>query len=277
MKELIEYLRSRAETGLLDWNAQVEAAEKYSFTMARVEEMALKEGILPVRYLRNGSTISREQQFRLFQSSVAVVGCGGLGGYVIEELARLGVGRLTIIDYDFFEEHNLNRQLFSSMENLGQAKVSAAVKRVKKINPAVTVKIIEEKFDILKGLEMLSEAHVAADALDGISVRLELADVCDRLKIPLVHGAIAGWYGQVLTQLPGEKSLETLYRKSVVDTGKEKELGNLPFTPAIVASLQAAEICKVLLNQGSLLSGRVLHIDLLEMEFEEVPLSSIFT
>lgn len=117
---------------------------------------------------------------------------------------------------------------------------------------------------------MLSGAQVVADALDGISVRLELAEVCEQLKLPLVHGAIAGWYGQVLTQLPGEKSLETLYGKSVVDTGKEKELGNLPFTPAVVASLQAAEVCEVLLNQGSLLRGRVLHIDLLEMQFEEV-------
>ncbi len=272
MRELIGYLHSRAEAGLLPWNVQVEAAQKYSLTVGQVEEKALKEGLLPVRYLRNGSTISPQQQLRLFQSRAAVVGCGGLGGYVIEELARLGVGQLTIMDYDHFEEHNLNRQLFSSMDTLGKSKVIAAVDRVKRINPAVTVNGIEGKFDIIKGPEMLSGAKVVVDALDGISVRLELAEVCDQLKVPLVHGAIAGWYGQVLTQFPGENSMKILYGKSVVDKGKEKELGNLPFTPAVVASLQAAEVCKVLLNQGSLLRGRVLHIDLLEMEFEEVPL-----
>ncbi|UNC91013.1 HesA/MoeB/ThiF family protein [Candidatus Contubernalis alkaliaceticus] len=272
MEDLAGYLHSRADAGHLPWTVQVEAAQKYSHTLGQVEETALREGLLPFRYLRNGSTISPKQQLRLFQSRVTVVGCGGLGGYVIEELSRLGVGRLTVIDHDIFEEHNLNRQLFSNMETLDRSKVSAAVERIKLINPAVTVKGIEGKFSKIKGPEMILDSQVVADALDGISIRLELAEVCKQLKVPLVHGAIAGWYGQVLTQFPGENSLETLYGKSIVDKGREKELGNLPFTPALVASLQAAEVCKVLLNVGSLLRGRVLYIDLLDMEFEEVPL-----
>ena len=89
----------------------------------KVEEMALAQGIIPVRYQRNLNAISIEEQYCcLAKSRVAVVGCGGLGGYVIEELARLGVGFITAWDYDCFEEHNINRQLNAQLNNLGQSK-----------------------------------------------------------------------------------------------------------------------------------------------------------
>ena len=78
-------------------------------------------------------------QLRLFRSRVAVIGCGGLGGYLIEQLARLGVGTLVLVDPDVFEEHNLNRQLLSSPAHLGIPKVDVARERVAAINPAVTV------------------------------------------------------------------------------------------------------------------------------------------
>src|SRR6185369_3162533 len=104
-----------------------------------VEEVALDRGILPARYQRNRKAISVQDQLTLFRSRVAVIGCGGLGGYVVEELARLGVGTIVVIDPDVFEEHNLNRQLFSSPANLDTAKVEAAAKRIGEVNPAVNL------------------------------------------------------------------------------------------------------------------------------------------
>jgi len=139
METLPVFIRDHADGELLSWMYQVKAAKRFGLTIAHVEEAALERGILPARYQRNRNIISVSDQLKLFRSSVAVIGCGGLGGYIVEELARLGVGKIVVIDFDVFEEHNLNRQLFSSPAHLGTAKVAAAAKRIGEINPAVTL------------------------------------------------------------------------------------------------------------------------------------------
>jgi molybdopterin/thiamine biosynthesis adenylyltransferase len=270
MEKLRDFLRALAEGDLLSWHHQSFAANYFGMSLAQVERIALESGILPARYQRNRKTISIQEQSRLFRSHVAVIGCGGLGGYVIEELTRLGVGRITAVDPDVFEEHNLNRQLLSSPENIGQSKVEAARERVAKINPAVTLVPIKAAFNKLNGFEMLQGADVIVDALDSIPVRLELSDVSADLKVPLVHGAIGGWYGQVATQFPGENTLRKIYNRSVAGTGIEKGLGNPSFTPAVIASLQVVEVCKILIGHGTPMSNRKIYINLLDMEFEEI-------
>src|SRR5512133_248942 len=139
MGDMISFLKECVEGDLIPWVAQVAAAERFGVSLAQVESSILALGLLPARYQRNRQAISAEQQRILFHSRVAVIGCGGLGGYVIEELARLGVGTIIAIDPDVFEEHNLNRQLLSSPATLGRAKVEAAAARIAEINPAVTL------------------------------------------------------------------------------------------------------------------------------------------
>jgi molybdopterin/thiamine biosynthesis adenylyltransferase len=107
------------------------------------------------------------------------------------------------------------------------------------------------------------------DGLDNVLVRRELVAVCAALGLPLVHGAIAGWYGQVAVQLPGG-DLAPILRASPTGKGVETRLGNPAFTPAVVASLQVAELTKVLLGRVSTLASRTLFVDLLAMRFEEV-------
>ena len=270
MDNLPIFVRDQADSQLLSWNHQVEAAERFSVTIAEVEEISLERNILPARYQRNRQIISVSDQLTLFRSSVAVIGCGGLGGYVVEELARLGVGRIVVIDPDLFEEHNLNRQLFSSPANLGTAKVEAAFKRIGEINPAVTLVPIQAAFSPENGVELLGGCQIVVDALDSIQVRLELADVCTAMNIPLVHGAIAGWFGHVTTLFPGDNSLQTIYRSWKAGKGVQQTLGNPSFTPAVVASLEVAEVCKLLLGQGTPLRGRQLMIDLFSMEMHTI-------
>ena len=137
MTSVAAYLRDLAVDDLFPWSAQLAAADRFGVPVSVVEELALAVGLLPTRYQRNRQTITASQQLTLFRSRVAVVGCGGLGGYVIEELGRLGVGTIVAIDPDRFEEHNLNRQLLSTPATLGQAKVAAAAERLATINPAV--------------------------------------------------------------------------------------------------------------------------------------------
>jgi len=87
----------------------------------------------------------------------------------------------------------------------------------------------------------------------------------------MVHGAIGGWYGYVATQLPSDTTVQNIYRNWVDGKGIEQQLGNPSFTPAVVASLQVAEVCKLILGRGEVLQRRKLSIDLLEMEIHEIP------
>ena len=270
MGQVVTFLHSKAKDGLLPLSVQDEAAKRFSSSLAEIEEISLAHGILPARYQRNQQMISTHQQLILFRSKVAVIGCGGLGGYIIEELARLGVGNIVVVDPDVFAEHNLNRQLFCTLDQLGQKKVSTAVERVMEINPAVHLQPVSEEFNDENGTLLFQGVDVAADALDSITARLTLASTCKACGIPLVHGAIAGWYGHVVTQYPGENTLEQIYSKKEEEKGIETSLGNPSFTPALVASLEVAEIVKILLQTGELLRGRYLNIDLYHLEVDEI-------
>ncbi|MDD3538936.1 MAG: ThiF family adenylyltransferase, partial [Atribacterota bacterium] len=112
-------------------------SQKYALPPKEIEITALQEEIMPARYHRNYHTISFTEQIKLLHSKVAVVGCGGLGGNIIEMLARLGIGSITAIDGDIFKESNLNRQLLSSEKNMGKGKAETAVSRIKDINSSI--------------------------------------------------------------------------------------------------------------------------------------------
>lgn len=266
MQGLESYLRRQTVDGFLPWAAQIGASLAFGLNVREVEACALRLDILPLRYQRNQQTISTRQQLALFESKVAVVGCGGLGGHVLDILARLGIGTLKAVDPDVFEEHNLNRQLLCTFSNLGRPKVEAAVERVTQINPAVQVIPFQRALDRTNGLEILRDMDVVVDALDNVPSRMDLAALCRDLSLPLVHGSIGGWYGQLTTQEAGDDTVQKIYGLLSKEQGVEATLGNPSFTPAAVAALQGAEVCKILLKQGTLLRNRILFVNLLDME-----------
>ncbi len=228
------------------------------------------------RYARNRETISVQEQSILDQAHVAVAGCGGLGGHALEQLARLGIGHLTAIDSDRFEESNLNRQLLAMTQTLGRPKATVAREHLLAVNPLVQVtshvcRLTEENAETI-----LQGHHVVVDALDNRSSRMLLQKTCETLGIPLVHGAIAGWYGQLAVVDPGARTLEQLYplrtgEQATLEKGIEQQLGNPAFAPGLVASLQVSEVVKLLLGKPTPMKHHVLRIDLLEMEFVLLP------
>lgn len=270
MDALRALLAERADGDVVAGALHAEVMRRFELDCPEAEGAILSAGFLPARYRRNRQTISTELQLRLHRSTVAVVGCGGLGGYVIEELARLGVGQLVAIDPDVFEEHNLNRQLLSSPAVLGQNKAQAARRRVADINPGVVVRSVEVAFSPQTADVSFAGVDVVVDAADNVPIRLQLADACSRLNVPLVHGAIAGWYGHVCTVMPGDETLRHLYGRRPEPRGAEVVLGNPSFTPAVVASFEVAEVCKILLGQGCLLRHQILMINLLDMEVDSI-------
>ena len=222
-----------------------------------------------LRYSRNKNLMSDDEITLLSQKKVCVLGLGGLGGYIVEMLSRIGVGSLTLVDGDVFDETNLNRQLFSSMNNLGSSKALEAEKRVKGINPLTKVIPVYEFVDSSNAMKIIANHDVIVDALDSIDLRKYIAKVCTELNLPLVHGAIAGWYGQVATIYQNDTTLDILYPKDI-KRGIEKELGNPSFTPALVASIQVSEVIKLLLNRGDLLRNSFMMIDLYTNDIEVI-------
>ncbi len=220
-------------------------------------------------YARNFDAINNAEQLVLADKTVFVAGCGGLGGYVVEYLGRLGVGRLVVADPDLFEVSNLNRQLLSSHMNLGKPKVLAAKQRVQAINPLVRVDIHQVKITNANALSLISDTDVVVDALDNIPSRLVLQEACKEAGMPLVHGAIAGWCGQVCVVMPGQDLLDKIYPDAQVWQGDEAQSGSLSFSAGLVAALQAAEVVKLLLGKGAVRPTLVL-IDLLRNEIIDI-------
>lgn len=225
------------------------------------------------RYVRNIETLSKEENDNLKNFKVCVVGCGGIGGYVIEMLGRIGIGSITAVDGDVFEESNLNRQILSNTENMNLSKALEAKVRMEKVNPLIEVKALEKMLTEDNACSILNNNDVVVDALDSIPARLLLQRSCKKLNIPMVHGAIAGWYAQITTILPGDDTLNKIYNvDKQTSKGIEKEMGNPSFTPALAASIEVSEVIKFLLGRGELLRKKMLFIDLLSIEYDIVPL-----
>ena len=273
LDQVKSFLADHAQGDLVSWTHEQKLMDLSGLSCHEADRWIMISGFLPARYQRNRQMIATEQQLKLLKSQVAVVGCGGLGGYLIEELARLGVGSLRVIDPDVFEEHNLNRQLLSTIDNIGTSKVTAAVKRVQQINPAVCVEPRQVKVGLDNGKALLTGMDVVVDAIDNISGRLELAQLCSQLDIPLVHGSVGGWFGQVGCIKPGQTTMQKLYPNPTAGKGIESTFGTPPFTPAVVGSMQSAAVCKILLGQGERLDEGILAVDLLQMQFDHIPLS----
>jgi molybdopterin/thiamine biosynthesis adenylyltransferase len=212
---------------------------------------AMEEGVLPLRYIRNQRVLSTADQLALCRACVAVVGCGGLGGYAADLLARMGIGSLILVDPDVFVESNLNRQRFATRETLGRPKAGALKDALCVINPAVEAVAREERLTADNGSRLLAGANVVVDGLDNIGSRLALEEVCRKMGIPMVHGAIAGFEGQLMTVGPSGPGIRGLYgEEPPPGYGPEQELGVPCVTPLMIAGLQVMEVVKLVLHKG---------------------------
>jgi len=239
-------------------------AQKFKLPGREIEILALQNNIIPKRYQRNLGVLSPSEQVKLLQSKVAIIGAGGLGGTVLELLARMGIGELIIADKDIIGDSNLNRQILSTETNLGQSKTEVAVKRVKEINSSIEITGHSVFIDSDNVKKIINGAEVVVDALDNLPSRFMLQKACRELKIPLIHGAIAGFNGQLTTIFPEDKGLELIYgsNKDLPEHGSEAELGAPTITPALIASLEVQEVVKILLKRGKLFRNRLLYIDI---------------
>jgi len=260
------------EAEILEDRTAREIAWQSKVALHEIYREALKLGVYPYRYIRNRDILSAAEQLKLAESRVAVAGAGGLGGQVIVLLARLGVGTLVVVDCDHFDETNLNRQALCVEETLGEQKVRAAAEAVAAINPGVHVipHQVRLSAEVIDGV--LAGSDVVVDGLDNVPDRLLLQETAGRLGIPMVHGALAGFEGRIMTVLPGDAGVKQLYGESAdrADPDRpEAVLGVPAVTAALIGTLQAMEVLKILLKRGSIFRGVMAYVDLEQGRLEE--------
>ncbi|MEF2837420.1 MAG: HesA/MoeB/ThiF family protein [Oscillospiraceae bacterium] len=220
------------------------------------------------RYIRNLSALTEAECNLLHGMRVAVIGCGGLGGHLIDQLARIGVGFIRVVDGDVFDPSNLNRQLLSEVPLLGTGKAQAAKDRISRVNPDIQVDAIHAFLTLENAAKILDGCHAVLDGLDNIESRKILSAACRKAGIPYIFGAIQGWVAQAAISMPEDNLLEILYPEGTVIRDKSV----LSFTPALCASMQVS-LCIKLLTGRPVETGTVYYFDLLNQEFEAIPLA----
>jgi sulfur-carrier protein adenylyltransferase/sulfurtransferase len=232
-----------------------------------------------VRYSRHIilDDIGEEGQIKLLESSVLLIGAGGLGSPAAMYLAAAGVGKLGIVDFDTVDVSNLQRQLLHGQSDVGRPKVESARDRLREINPEVEVIGHREPITSANAFDIISGYDLVINGSDNFPTRYLVNDACQFLKKPLVDASIFMFEGQVTVYQPAnlERGIEggPCYRCLYPDPPPPGEVpscaeaGVLGVLPGIVGSIQAIEAIKLLVGIGESLVGRLLMIDTLDMTF----------
>lgn len=207
------------------------------------------------------NSLDENERLKLKNSRVCIAGCGGLGGYIAEELIRLGTGRIVAVDGDKFDASNLNRQLLCTLETVGTGKADAVKARALAVNPRVQVIAVNEYITADNAEEILSGCDLVIDALDSIEARRILHGACKKQGIPMVFGAIGPWHIQ-FGVIPPESEMFDKMSSSPDYHGETM----LSFVPPLCASYQVGEAVKLLTGNSSELMGRICDIDLMTNE-----------
>lgn len=219
-----------------------------------------------------------EEQETIKSTPVTVMGCGGLGGTVIEQLVRTGFENISIIDQDVFDETNLNRQIRSNLDTIGKSKVETVIENSLKINPDLNITGYDETITQDNVSDIFIGTDVLIDAVDNVYTRVLISRECRNQNITYVHSAVEKTQGQLTVITENTPSYEELFKlKSIgknlegdvvdylskVSSVKPQVLGT---TPSIFAALEVNETIKYILNRDSVvLAPKVLTWDLFDI------------
>jgi adenylyltransferase/sulfurtransferase len=216
-----------------------------------------------------------EGQQRLLAARVLIIGVGGLGSPVAMYLAASGVGHLVLVDHDKVELSNLQRQIVHTSERLGLNKVVSAQRTLAALNPEVQVTAMAGQLDPEALVEQVRLADAVVDCSDNFATRFALNRVCVANKTPLISGAAIRLEGQVAVFRPGRADspcYRCLYKDMDELAESCSQTGVLAPVVGIIGSIQATETIKVLLDIGETLTGRLLLLDALSMEWRSIKL-----
>jgi sulfur-carrier protein adenylyltransferase/sulfurtransferase len=236
--------------------------------------------LLPEEYARYSRhlilpEVGLEGQKRLKAASVLCVGTGGLGSPLLLYLAAAGVGRLGIVDFDVVDHSNLQRQVIHGTSWVGKPKIESAKNRIYEINPYCQVDLYETALSAENALDIIRPYDIVVDGTDNFPTRYLVNDACVLLDKPNVYGSIFRFEGQATVfNYQGGPNYRDLYPEppppGMVPSCAEG--GVLGILPGIIGVIQATETVKIILGQGTTLSGRLVLYNALEMKFRELKL-----
>jgi len=218
------------------------------------------------------SEIGEKGQQKLLESRVVIIGAGGLGSPAALYLAAAGVGTIGVVDMDTVEESNLQRQILHSTETIGKNKVDSAEKTLSALNPDVNVITYNTLLNKDNAIEVIENYDVVVDGTDNLQTRYLINDASVKTGIPVVHGSIFQYEGQITVFDPKNGPTYRDVFPEPPESGTAPnctEAGVLGVLPGIVGSIQALETIKLILGIGEGLSGRLIVFDALEMSFHE--------
>jgi len=220
--------------------------------------------------------VGEQGQLALLDARVLILGAGGLGSPVALYLAAAGVGTIGIVDMDEVDASNLQRQIIHRLDQVGARKVDSARAAIEALNPDVTVITHDVRLDAANVMEIIDGYDVIVDGTDNFPARYLLNDASVKAGIPVVHGSIFRFEGQVSVFDPRHGPT---YRDLLPEAPPPEfapscaEAGVLGVLPGIIGSLQALEALKLVLGIGEPMIGRLLVFDALDMAFREFKLT----
>ena len=224
------------------------------------------------RYIRQLSLpeIGERGQELLKASKVLIIGAGGLGSPVALYLAAAGVGTLGILDHDKVSTSNFNRQILYEENDEGKRKIDAAAEKIKRQNSHVHIEVYPEKItreNYRRALEIVAGYDIVVDACDNMATRYLVSDITEELSIPFVYGAMEGFCGYV--SVFNDASSCRRFRELWPEEGQElpPEIPAMGVTAGVIGCLQANEVIKRICGFGERLAGKLLTVDLCNMEF----------
>jgi len=197
--------------------------------------------------------IGKEGQKTLLKSRIAIIGCGALGTVAANNLVRAGVGKISIIDRDFVELSNLQRQILFDEDDIGIPKAVAAAEKLKRVNSDVEIEAIVKDLNHMNVEKILSGVDLVLDGTDNMQTRFLINDVCVKNKIPWIYTAAVGTYGMMMPIIPGKKPCFRCFLPDVPEPGSLPTCdtaGILNTTSAIIASIESTEAIKILLKKN---------------------------
>ncbi len=221
-----------------------------------------------------------EGQEALKQSSVLVLGAGGLGCASSQYLATAGVGKLTLVDDDVVELSNLQRQVLHHDSDIGKKKVESAADALKELNPHLNVATVDKRLSDTELKTLIEQHTLVLDASDNVDTRNQLNRLCYAAKVPLISGAAIRMEGQISVftyqdaEQPCYECLSALFGDGALSC---VEAGVMAPVVGIVGAVQAMEAIKVIANYGTPKQGKILMLDAMTMSWREMKLMKMPT
>ena len=212
-------------------------------------------------------------QKKILESKVLIIGTGGLGSPAAMYLAAAGVGTIGLVDYDFVDLSNLQRQIIHSTNDLGKSKIQSGKETINALNPDVEVKIYDKQVTASNIADIIGDYDFVIDGTDNFSTKFLINDACVLLKKPFSHAGIIRFQGQTMTYVPDKSPcyrcvFPTMPPKDAIPTCRQA--GVLGVLGGVIGTIQATEALKYILGVGELLTGFLLTYDALTMTFRKI-------